>query len=52
VSRDSNFVGDWYTAGQRKCPHCGGYYPENWAASHVDNCTQNPANQVPESDDE
>lgn len=46
-----NDVGDFYTAGQRKCPHCGGYFPENWAASHFETCASNPANQTTDEEE-
>lgn len=45
--RDNKFVGDFYTAGQSKCDHCGLYYPNASITSHEANCHLNPANQVP-----
>jgi hypothetical protein len=46
-------VGEFNTQGQGKCPHCGGYFPENWVVSHINGCASNPANQATnETDDE
>lgn len=45
-----NDVGEFYTRGQRKCQHCGDYYPENWIGSHETNCPKNPANVETEDD--
>lgn len=47
-----NDVGDWYTQGQKKCRHCGNYFPENWADSHVASCSSNPDNQTTDDDTE
>lgn len=46
MARSRNPVGDFNTAGQDKCPHCGDYFPENWSLSHINGCAKNPANQV------
>lgn len=37
-----NPVGEFNTAGQDKCPHCGDYFPSNWAASHIASCPSKP----------
>lgn len=42
--RSRNPVGDFNTAGQGKCPHCGDYYPSAWVVPHIDGCAKNPAN--------
>lgn len=40
-------LGDFNTAGQRKCPHCGSYFPENWVAGHVATCASRPVEGPP-----
>jgi hypothetical protein len=50
MRRSRNPVGEFNTAGQDKCPHCGDYFPSAWAASHIDSCTKNPKNITKESD--
>lgn len=45
MARSRDPVGDFNTRGQEKCPHCGDYFPESWAANHVDSCPRNPANR-------
>lgn len=45
--RSRNPVGDFNTAGQDKCPHCGGWFPSAWVLSHIDSCASNPKNKVP-----
>jgi hypothetical protein len=52
VPRSRNPVGDFNTAGQGKCNHCGDWFPENWVASHIANCPKNPANQTEQTNEE
>lgn len=47
-----NDVGEFYTRGQRKCRHCGLYYPEPSITSHEAGCRLNPANQSTGTDDD
>lgn len=46
MSKSRNPVGDFYTQGQEKCPHCGLYFPEMRIDSHMTACHLNPENQV------
>jgi hypothetical protein len=45
-----NDVGNWYTQGQDKCPHCGLYFGHAQIDSHMAACHLNPANQPPKED--
>lgn len=45
-----NDVGDFYTQGQEKCPHCGLYFGEAQIYSHMDRCVNNPVNQEEQDD--
>lgn len=49
--RSSNLVGDFNTAGQDKCPHCGDYFPQAWSLSHINSCDRDPDRQRPTEDD-
>lgn len=40
-----NPVGEFYTRGQDKCPHCGDYFPERWVVDHIKKCKENPENK-------
>lgn len=45
MARDRNPVGDFNTAGQEKCWHCGDHFPEAWIFSHAEKCPDNPGNK-------
>jgi hypothetical protein len=47
VARSRNPVGDFNTAGQGKCQHCGDWFPEAWVQSHRDSCARNPNPSAP-----
>lgn len=45
-------LGEFNTAGQSKCNHCGDYFPSNWVVDHINKCPSNPANQPAKSNDD
>lgn len=47
-----NPVGDFNTAGQGKCRHCGDYFPESWVAGHIAACPSRPVEGPPPRPDD